>query len=195
MPNWKPAIKFLKKGGVGVIPTDTLYGLVASAKNPAAVERVYRLKGRAPDKPSIILINSLNDLKKFGIVPTKTDLELLAKLWPGPVSVKFPFPSISTKSLSLTYLHCGTNTLAFRLPKPASLRSMLKKTGPLIAPSANRENQQPAATIAIARRYFGDKIDFYVAGKKLVGKPSTLVVLQAGKIIVVRPGIAKLPMI
>ncbi len=97
MANWKLAIKFLKKGGVGVIPTDTLYGLVASAGNPAAVERVYRLKGRAPDKPCIILISSLADLKKFGVNPNKTDLKLLAKLWPGPVSIFSLFLQLQPK--------------------------------------------------------------------------------------------------
>jgi len=175
------------------MPTDTLYGLVASAENPEAVERVYRLKGRAPDKPCIILIGSSADLKKFGVSPDKIDSKLLAKLWPGPVSVIFPLPETSTEAL--TYLHRGTNTLSFRLPQSVSLRAALKKTGPLIAPSANPENSRPATTIVGARRYFGDTIDFYVAGGKLTGQPSTLVALQAGKIIVVRPGVAKLPVV
>jgi|SRR3989344_217903 len=190
MVNWTQAIKILKSGGVGVIPTDTIYGLVASAWNPKAVERVYELKGRAPDKPCIILIRSLADLKKFGVNPNKTDIKLLKKLWPGPVSVIFPLSP--EKSRSFAHLHCGTNTLAFRLPKKSHLRSLLRKTGPLIAPSANPEGKRPAASTTKAKHYFSDKINFYVAGGKLSYKPSTLIAIQAGKIIIVRPGVAKL---
>ena len=186
----KKLIKILKQGGVAGIPTDTIYGLVASVSNPEAVDRVYHLKNRAPDKPCIILISSLTELKKFGITLNQTETKLLAKLWPGPVSIIFSLPSTITKSL--TYLHRSTNTLSFRLPKSTSLRSLLKKTGPLIAPSANQESARPASTIKIAKKYFSDKVDFYIAGGKLAGKPSTLVALQAGKIIVVRHGVAKL---
>ena len=60
-------IKILENGGVGVIPTDTLYGLVAQALNKQAVSRVYRLKQRSVHKPFIILISSYEDLAVFGI--------------------------------------------------------------------------------------------------------------------------------
>lgn len=63
-----PAIvSILKSGGVGILPTDTLYGLVASAFDEKAAERIYELRKRTPDKPMIILISSLEDLKTFGI--------------------------------------------------------------------------------------------------------------------------------
>ena len=65
---------------MGVIPTDTIYGLVASAWNPKAVERVYELKGRAPDKPCIILIRSLADLKKFGVNPADLHASVLKEI-------------------------------------------------------------------------------------------------------------------
>ena len=184
MEKFYPAIKVLKNNGVAVIPTDTIYGLVASALKPEAVERVYRLKNRAGDKPCIILINALADLKKFGLAPTKTDLTLINKLWPGPVSIIFPLPKAVAQAL--TYLHRGTETLAFRLPKPLTLRNLLKKTGPLIAPSANPEDARPARTIIMARRYFGDGVDCYIAGGKKLGKPSRLVALHSGKIITIR---------
>ena len=96
----------------------------------------------------------------------------------------------------LAYLHRGTDTLAFRLPANVSLRNLLKKTGPLIAPSANPEGQKPARTAAAAKKYFCGQIDFYfptAGGRRLAGPSSTLVAIQAGKIIVVRPGAVKLP--
>lgn len=155
---------------IAVIPTDTLYGLVAPALDPEAVGLVYALKGRAPEKPCIILISEISELFKFGIIPTKAAATFLSKVWPGPVSVVLP-----CLSEELAYLHRGTHSLAFRIPGEASLRELLQKAGPLIAPSANPEGQPVAHTIEEARAYFGDKIGEYVDGGFLDGLPSTLV--------------------
>jgi L-threonylcarbamoyladenylate synthase len=57
----------LKEGAIGVIPTDTIYGICTSAFNRKSVEKVYKLRKRNPNKPCIILISSLEDLKKFNI--------------------------------------------------------------------------------------------------------------------------------
>ena len=186
----KEIIKIIKRGGVGILATDTVYGLVAAVFNPDAVERVYRLKARAPDKPCIILISALSDLKKFEVRPDKTTFSLLQKLWPDKISVILP---LTGPNEELAYLHRGTDTLAFRLPANLHLRNLIKKTGPLIAPSANPEGKRPAQTIAAAKKYFGDQVNFYASsGKRLAGPSSTLVAIQSGKIIVVRRGAGKL---
>ena len=70
-------IKIIHNGGIGVFPTDTLYGIVGSAFSKTAVERIYKVKGRHKQKPFIILISSINDIKKFGIVLNKTQKEFL----------------------------------------------------------------------------------------------------------------------
>jgi len=190
----KQIIQILKSGGVGVLSTDTLYGLVTPALNPLAVERVYKLKNRAPDKPCIILINELSDLAKFGVEPNKTDLDLLKKLWPGKISVILPITD-SDASEKFAYLHRGAETLAFRLPALLKLRNLIKKTGPLIAPSANPEGEKPAQTLHQAKRYFTTQTDFYFSFKPnhRATRASTLVAIQGGKIIILRPGQAKLP--
>ena len=180
----KKLIETLKHGGVAVMPTDTIYGLVASALDPMAVERVYELKGRSPDKPCIVLISNVADLEKFGVVIDQENSPLLKTLWPGPVSIIFPTAPQFKRSLA--YLHRGTETLAFRLPKLKSLRDLVSATGPLIAPSANPEGQKPATSVTMAKRYFGDKVDAYSSSSKKPSKPSKLVALQAGKIIVIR---------
>jgi L-threonylcarbamoyladenylate synthase len=68
------------------------------------------------------------------------------------------------------------------------LIKLLKKTGPLVAPSANPEGSKPAKIIKEARKYFGNKIDFYVNQGKLDSLPSTLVVIKNGRIIIKRQG-------
>lgn len=163
----------LKRGEVGVIPTDTVYGLVGSALDPVAVERIYKLRRRDTKKPMIILISSVNDLAKFGIRLNKRSRDFLASYWPGTVSVIF-----SCRSKQFTYLHRGGETLAFRLPKYLLLVRLLKQAGPLVAPSANWAGEPTAETIQAARSYFSNDIDFYVDIGKLSGKSSTLVQLD-----------------
>ena len=177
-------ISILQRGGVGVLPTDTLYGIVGSALNKKTVQRIYKLRKRNPKKPCIVLISSMFDVKIFSVRLGEKDPNILNKLWPGKVSIILP-----SKDKAFSYLHRGTKTIAFRLPRSKQLRALLKKTGPLIAPSANWEGERPAQTIKEAKKYFGDQVDFYVsAGRRLRMKPSTLVSLRDGKINVLREG-------
>jgi len=169
----KDIFKIIKNGGIGVVPTDTLYGIVGSAFSKSAVERIYSAKGRTKQKPFIILISSLNDLKKFGIVLNKDQKSFLNDVWPGAVSV-----ILSCKSKKFEYLHRGKNSLAFRLPKKKKISAFLKKTGPLVAPSANPQGLIPAHTIGEAKDYFGSDMDFYVSGGLLDAKPSTIIFLS-----------------
>jgi L-threonylcarbamoyladenylate synthase len=176
----------LKKGGVGVMPTDTIYGIVGSALNKKTVERIYRLRKRNTKKPMIVLVSSQSDLRLFGATTTPAIKKLLKKLWPGKVSVIMPCPS-----KKFSYLHRGSGTIAFRLPKAAMVRGILKITGPLVAPSANFEGKPAARTIKEAKRYFKDRVDFYADAGRLVSQPSTLVTIKNGSLIVLRKGAVK----
>lgn len=188
-PNKQPlstdqVVKLLKSGKIGVMPTDTIYGIVGSALNTRTVEEIYFLRKRAKNKPFIILISSLDDLKKFGIKITAVQRDFLKKVWPNPVSVILPCPEEK-----FAYLHRGKKSLAFRIPRDKILERILEKAGPLVAPSANFEQEKPAETIAQAKKYFDNKIAFYVEGGKLKSKPSTVVRLyEDGLQIVLREG-------
>lgn len=175
-------ISLLKNDGIGVLPTDTLYGIVGSAFSEKAIDRIYALKGRDENKPFIILISSPSDLVTFGIKLSASEQEFLHSVWPGPVSVILPCPL-----KKYAYLHRGTESLAFRVPKSRKLRTFLEKTGPLVAPSANMQGQPPASIIREAKRYFGDKADFYIAAGKKEGKPSKLVSLLSENPKILRP--------
>jgi L-threonylcarbamoyladenylate synthase len=89
------------------------------------------------------------------------------------------------------YLHRGTGAIAFRLPKPAALRSFIKKTGPIVAPSANFEGEPPARNLKEAKGYFGDRVAFYIDAGRLVSKPSTLISIVNEKVVVLRQGATK----
>ena len=179
---WLKLALLLKEGNICVMPTDTIYGICCSALNKKSVEKVYKLRKRNKDKPSIILISSLDDLKLFKIKLDKKKIEFLKKLWPSKISIVLPCPY-----KNFYYLHRGKKTLAFRIPKSKELIKILKISGPLIAPSANIEGEKPAETINEAKKYFGDKVLYYDKGR-IKGKPSTLIDITKGRIKILRKG-------
>jgi L-threonylcarbamoyladenylate synthase len=176
-------VNTLAEGGVVIMPTDTIYGIVGQAKNRETVEKIYSLKKRQPEKPCIILVHDVSVLEKFSVILSAKQISTLNQYWPGPVSIIVDCPNDD-----LFYLHRGTNTLAFRIPKNENLRLLLSVTGPLIAPSANTEGANPAEDINQAREYFGVGVDLYVDGGYISGKASKLLRLdQDGSVEILRP--------
>jgi L-threonylcarbamoyladenylate synthase len=166
---WANAAERLKEGEIGVIPTDTLYGVVGSALQQKVVDRIYKLRHRQLDKPLIVLIGSWEDFRLLKIQIDDRLRSLLQKVWPGPVSV-----IVSTPGQDLEYLHRGTYGIALRMPAKTQLRELLAQTGPIVAPSANLAGEQPAETIEEARSYFGERV-FYLDEGHIAGSPSALV--------------------
>ena len=85
--DWQKTTQILKHDGIVVIPTDTLYGLCASAFSKNAIEKIYKIKERDRSKALIVLIHSLKDLEKFGINVDKDLAKILKKFWPREVSI------------------------------------------------------------------------------------------------------------
>jgi L-threonylcarbamoyladenylate synthase len=175
------AEKLLQPGTVVVIPTDTVYGVAASAKDLKAVERLYALKSRE-NKPGTLIAANLDQLVELGL--KKRYLTAVEQFWPGQVSVIIP-----SADQNLFYLHQGKQSLAVRLPDDKKLVELLNKTGPLLTSSANLPGKKPAETIEEARQYFGDRIDLYEDGGDLSGRqPSTIIRIVDDAIEVLREG-------
>jgi L-threonylcarbamoyladenylate synthase len=156
----------LTGGGVGVLRTDTLYGLVGKADNEAAVQRIYSLKHRDEAKSPIVLIASQDQLYN---APDSETASLLRDVWPGKVSVIIP------SMRAPLYIRRGNDSVAYRLPNDEALTRLVALTGPLVAPSANLEGDAPAMDIQEAIGYFGDEVDFYVDGGRVTdATPSQL---------------------
>lgn len=167
--NDKKLIEVLKSGGVAVMPTDTIYGLVGSAPNEAVVNRIYEIKNRDKNKPCIVLISDPQDVSKFSVGTTEEQKKIIEK-FEGPTSFV-----LECLDKEFEYLHKGTQSLAFRIPNNQGLKDLLAQSGPLIAPSANPEGSQPARNIEEAKKYFGEKVDYYADGGEMEGKASRLV--------------------
>jgi len=171
-------------GEIAVIPTDTVYGVVARASDPAAVQRLYELKHREK-KPGTLVAANIDQLVELGI--KRRYLTAVEEFWPGAVSV------ITYCGPELTYLHQGVGSVAVRIPDDARLRAVLEETGPLITSSANQPGDSPATTIEEARVYFGDQVPWYEDGGIVNRAPSTVIRIIDDAIEVVRRGAVAIP--
>lgn len=168
----------LLNGGVACIRTDTIYGLVGLASRQETVERIYAIKQRTPTKSPIVLIATVSQM--FDQYPDTVYEELLP-YWPGRYSIILPSQS------GPHWITRGNGSIAYRLPADDALRSLLRTTGPLIAPSANPEGLAPAETIEQAKQYFGDTVDYYSDGGTVShSTPSSLLRYDTGQFIQLR---------
>ncbi|RMH80275.1 MAG: threonylcarbamoyl-AMP synthase [Acidobacteria bacterium] len=161
------ASKILAKGGIVCFPTDTIYGLLASALNREAVERLYTFR-RPSNRPFLLLLPSVDWLEPLELLVGREQRLLLSEF-----NATFIF--YKRNSIPL-YITRGRRSLAVRIPpKDSSIFELLQKLGePLVAPSVNPEGEKPATNIGEAMAYFGELVDLYVDGGKRTGKPSTL---------------------
>lgn len=175
----------LKAGSLGVIPTDTVYGVVARAGDETAVARLYALKNRE-GKPGTVIAANIDQLVELGF--KRRYLTAVEQYWPGAISVIIP-----CADPQLAYLHQGRQSVAVRIPEHVALLGLLQKTGPLATSSANKPGEPPAQSIEEARSYFGDRIDFYVDGGDHTNhQPSTIIRIVDDAIEVVREGAVKI---
>jgi L-threonylcarbamoyladenylate synthase len=128
------AIEAIRRGGLVAIPTETVYGLAADATNPAAVARIFSVKGRPADHPLIVHIAEPSDLERWSVEPALSARRLASSAWPGPLTV------IVRRSPALpAVVSGGLPTVGLRMPAHPMAIELLARTGvPFAAPSANR---------------------------------------------------------
>lgn len=151
-------VDILRAGGIGVLLTDTVYGLVGAATIPDAATRVIDAKGRKY-KPGTLIAANTQQLLDLGI--QREHIKAAEQFWPGPVTVVLP-----TKP-GLEYLDLGLASLAVRVPDSKQIVALLKKVGPLLTTSANRPNEPMIQSVEEAQAIFGNRLNFYVDGGRL----------------------------
>ncbi len=179
------AVAALNRGGVIVFPTETLYGLGADALNSAAVEKIYRLKGRDPSSPIPVLVADQKMLLSLvGAIPVVAG-KLMERFWPGPLTLVLP----ARKEIPKPLLNAAGG-IGVRISSQPIATRLVKALGrPLTATSANPSGQAPARTVEVARNYFAAKIDFYVDGGALASKSGSTVAEVVGhRIRIIREG-------
>lgn len=172
--------EILTNGGVGILPTDTVYGLVCSALSEEAIIRLYSLKSRQR-QPGTTVAASTEQLVNLGF-PEET-INRVKHVWPNALSVEMSAAHIPD------YLKASQPVMAARIPNHPDLLKLLEVTGPLMTTSANTPDSPTSRTITEAVAYFGDDVDFYVdAGDLGERPPSTIVGYKGDELIVYRQG-------
>jgi L-threonylcarbamoyladenylate synthase len=177
-------IAILKNGGVIAFPTDTVYGLGASSDIDAAVERVYRIKGRPRHMALPLLLANVSQLDKVAVsIPASARL-LADKFWPGPLTLVLP------KSDAVSDIISGDGaTVAVRVPPPPNPTALARGLGtPIVGTSANLSGQPSALTAEEARNQLGDKVDLIIEGDCPGGRESTVVDLTGESPVILRQG-------
>ena len=173
-------VQLIKSGAIGVLPTDTVYGLVGSARMPSILDQINVLKGRE-QKAGTILAGSVDQLIEFGLDPLA--LNKVVHLWPNPISVVIDCDATVINQIQ------GSGSIAVRIPANEQLRSLLQATGPLVTSSANLSGNQVVSNIEQATKIFGENVSFYVDGGDLSGNAaSTIVKLSGDRLSIIRQG-------
>ena len=174
-------IEALRADKLVVAPTDTIYGLLAQADSPKAVDELYRVRQRDRTKSCIILLGSTNDIPEI-TADQRHIYNQLCRERPTTIVVRVS-PGV------MPHLVRTDATLAFRaVPPETALSKLIQCVGPLLAPSANLAGQPPATTINEATAYFGDEVAVYVDGGEIKGvMPSRIITYtDDGQVITLR---------
>lgn len=148
------AVACIAAGGLVAIPTETVYGLAAMATDPVAVRRIFEVKGRPADHPLIVHLAAAEQLAEWSDRPGATALTLAAAAWPGPLTIIVP-----RSSLVADVVTGGRDTVGLRVPAHPLARELLRRTGPLAAPSANRYGAVSPTTAAHVVADLGGHLD------------------------------------
>ena len=181
----KIAAEIIKRGGVVAIPTETVYGLAASAYDENAVNKIFVAKGRPQDNP--LIVHTCNTHMTREIVEDfSADAQKLAnEFWPGPLTIILKRNGKIPSSVS-----AGLDTVAVRMPSNEVARKLIEVSGlPLAAPSANLSGSPSPTSADHVLKDLDGKIDAVIMSDDCtVGVESTVVTLAVSPYRILRPG-------
>ncbi|MCB1959837.1 MAG: threonylcarbamoyl-AMP synthase [Rhodocyclaceae bacterium] len=181
----REAVAALRAGQLIGLPTETVYGLAADARNPQAVARIFAAKGRPADHPLIVHLASADQLDDWARDIPEAARRLAAAFWPGPLTLILKRqPGVPDAVTG------GQDTVGLRVPAHPVAQAVLSAFGGgLAAPSANRFGRISPTTAAHVRDELGDAVAVVLdGGGCAVGIESTIVDLSRGAPVVLRPG-------
>lgn len=183
------AAHIIRKGGLVVFPTETVYGLGANAMDARAVQKIFAVKNRPPVNPLIVHIDSIRQLRLVTLVPRKIEdaewFKTLIGIWPGPLTLVLP------RSSSVpTMVTANLDSVAVRMPSHPVARKLLAAAAtPIAAPSANFSSQVTATTAQHVAETLGAAVDLILDGGPCeVGVESTILSLLEWPPRILRPG-------
>lgn len=182
---WAEARTVLERGGIMAVPTETFYGLAVSPFQEEALVRLFSLKERAPEKPVLVLVDGPEMLAQLVQEVPEVAARLMARFWPGPLTIIFPSrPQLPWR------LTGSTGTIGVRQPRQSiTCRLITALKFPITGTSANRAGCRPCVRAAEVAREFGEYLDLILdAGPCPGGLPSTIVDVTKASPRLVRAG-------
>jgi L-threonylcarbamoyladenylate synthase len=176
------ALDALRAGLVVGLPTDTVYGVAVSPTVPGAMDRLFALKHRPREVSIAVLVASADDASRLAVVEPHAS-RLMARFWPGPLTIVLP----RAAGVDLD-LGGDPSTVGIRCPDHDLVRSLAAEVGPLATTSANRHKEPTPTDAAGVAAVFGDELALVVDGGVCDGAPSTVVSLVGGELSLLRQG-------
>ncbi|MGZ3370375.1 MAG: L-threonylcarbamoyladenylate synthase [Caulobacteraceae bacterium] len=175
-----------RRGGLVLMPTETVYGLAADAANPAAIASLFEAKGRPRFNPLIAHVTGLAAAERFAAFDPRAR-RLAEAFWPGPLTLVVP---ILDEAAVCDLARAGLDTVAVRTPGHPMAQALLEAFGgPVCAPSANRSGRPSPTTLDDALEETGPSVQAYLdGGPCVVGLESTVVAILDGPPRLLRPG-------
>jgi L-threonylcarbamoyladenylate synthase len=161
----------IASGGVIAYPTDTFYGLGADPDNPAAVKRLFGIKGRQKDQPVLLLIADPADAGRWAAEITPGAAEIMKRYWPGPLTLVF-----TARGGVLPELTAGTGTIGLRVPGSVLARDLIRFLGhALTGTSANLSGRSSLRTAQETAEEIGSLVDLVLDGGETAGGAASTV--------------------
>jgi len=179
------AVQALRDGELVAFPTETVYGLGAHAAYPAALRRVFELKGRPTTHPLIVHIDNTRYLTRWAREVPEAAQKLSERFWPGPLTLVLPRAENVHRLVT-----GGQDTVAVRVPShPMAQQLLTAFGGGIAAPSANRYGHLSPTRAEHVREEFGAAVRVVLDGGDCrLGLESTIVACLDGKVQLLRPG-------
>ena len=181
----KTAAEIIRGGGLAAFPTETVYGLGASAYDEDAAKKIYAAKGRPSDNPLIVHVASAEQIKDVALEIPKSAARVIEKFMPGPITV-----ILKKKDTIPDTVTAGLGTVAVRCPDNETARSLIEKAGvPIAAPSANLSGKPSPTKAKHVINDMTGRIDAIIDGGSCrVGVESTIVDFSSERPVILRPG-------
>jgi L-threonylcarbamoyladenylate synthase len=184
-PDIARAAEVLRRGGLVAVPTETVYGLGADARNELAVRRIFAVKGRPSTHPLIVHVASLDEARAWAAELPPSAERLARAFWPGPLTLVLRRSALASDAVT-----GGQDTVGLRVPDHPLTLALLEAMGSgIAAPSANRFGRVSPTTAQHVRDELGDDVDEVLdGGPSRVGVESTIVDVTGEPPRLLRPG-------
>ena len=168
----KEPAQIIKKGGIVVFPTETVYGIGTNGLDENAIRKLYEVKQRPLNKPISLLVNNIEMVEKIAKNITEVEYKLMERFFPGPLTI-----ILEKRDIVPDILTSNTNTIGIRMPSGEIAKKLIEFAGVPIATSSSNISGRPSGTnITDIKKDFEGKVDCFIDnGESELGIPSTVI--------------------